>query len=59
MVAARGRLEIDFSVEPPILTTVYSRPESESHQQTAKLAHQAALAKVREIIPKDIVLSPA
>lgn len=61
-ITAEGRVEIDFTQSPVAMRSVCvrpTRPERPDYQQAAKLAGEAVMIKLREILPTDIVLAPS
>ncbi len=59
-ITAEGRIELALGTHPwPNRPYVYARPkrpERSDYQQAARLAHEAVLAKLREILPADIAI---
>lgn len=60
-VTAEGRVEINLGPHPrPNRPYVYARPIKSGrpdYQQAARLAHEAVIAKLREILPADISIT--
>lgn len=58
-ITAEGRVEIGFGPHPrPDRPYIYARPtrsDRSDYQQAARLAHEAVMAKLREILPADII----